>query len=102
MNADSRITETVVYSQQSHLELAMEIEGESISFFRKVSSESGFDYLRFYIDGVQKMSWYGTLDWAQESFPVTQGPHIFKWSYSKDGSVSSGNDCVWLDQIRVE
>ncbi len=71
----------------------------NISFYKKVSSESGYDYLRFYIDGVEKDEWSGSVDWSPETFPVTTGNHIFKWEYSKDGSVSSGSDCAWVDYI---
>lgn len=27
------------------------------------------------------------------------GGHTFRWVYQKDGAQSSGEDCVWLDQI---
>ncbi|MHC4630165.1 MAG: fibronectin type III domain-containing protein [Planctomycetota bacterium] len=71
----------------------------NISFYRKVSSEGGSDYLTFYIDGVQKDEWSGTEDWAEASFPVTAGTRIFKWTYSKDGSDTEGNDSAWIDDI---
>jgi len=71
-----------------------------ISFYKKVSSESGYDKLNFYIDGTLKDTWSGTIDWSQESYPVTTtGLHTFKWVYSKDGSVSNGSDCAWVDYI---
>ncbi len=71
----------------------------TVSFYRKVSSESGYDYLRFYIDGIEQGSWSGTVDWSEVSYAVTNGEHTFKWSYTKDGSVSSGSDCAWVDYI---
>lgn len=71
----------------------------NISFYYKVSSESGWDYLRFYIDDVQKEQWSGSVDWTEASYPVTAGQHTFKWSYEKDGSYSSGSDCGWVDFI---
>jgi len=70
-----------------------------VSFYKKVSSESGYDKLYFYIDGVEKSSWSGEVDWSMESFPVTVGSHIFKWTYKKDGSTNSGSDCAWLDYV---
>ncbi len=70
-----------------------------ISFYKKVSSESGYDYLKFYIDGTEKGSWSGEVDWSQESYSVTTGTHTFKWEYSKDGSVSNGSDCAWVDYV---
>ena len=71
-----------------------------ISFYKKVSSESTYDKLNFYIDGTLKDSWSGTIDWSQESYSInTTGLHTFKWEYSKDGSVSNGDDCAWVDYI---
>jgi len=72
---------------------------DSISFFRKVSSESGYDYLRFYIDNVLQDQWAGELPWTRVSYPVSIGLHTFKWEYMKDSYASSGEDCAWLDFI---
>jgi subtilisin family serine protease len=71
----------------------------NISFWEKISSESGYDYLTFYIDGTSKGSWSGASSWVQQTYAVTTGTHIFTWTYAKDGSVSSGSDCAWLDHI---
>ena len=92
----------ITHNEQSTLQVEIDVDGEYISFFRKVSSESNYDYLRFYIDDVEQNKWSGGLGWSKESFPVTPGPHTFKWSYTKDSSVSAGSDCAWLDQIKVE
>lgn len=89
-------------NQTSSLELEVLVEGTQISFYRKVSSEASFDYLRFYIDGVEQNKWSGSVEWSQVSFPVTAGIHTFKWSYTKDGSVSSGEDSAWIDMIKIE
>ncbi|MEA3478815.1 MAG: T9SS type A sorting domain-containing protein, partial [Bacteroidota bacterium] len=70
-----------------------------ISFWYKVSSESGWDYLRFYIDNNEQTSWSGEIGWTEAEFNVTAGIHTFKWVYDKDGSVSSGGDCGWIDFI---
>jgi len=71
----------------------------SISFWYKVSSESGYDYLRFYIDGVLQGQWSGTTAWTQASYPVSSGTRILKWEYYKDSLYSSGSDCAWIDKI---
>ncbi|MCF8333277.1 MAG: T9SS type A sorting domain-containing protein [Bacteroidales bacterium] len=72
---------------------------DSISFYRKVSSESGYDYLKFYIDGELVDQYSGELEWEKVSYPVMQGEHTFTWSYDKDYTVSSGEDCGWIDFI---
>ena len=71
-----------------------------LSFYKKVSSENNWDWLRFYIDNVQRGEWSGDAAWSQETYAVTTGTHTFKWSYQKDGSVSSGSDCAWVDDIQ--
>jgi hypothetical protein len=72
---------------------------DSISFFRKVSSEPEWDYLAFYIDSIYQDSWSGDVPWGRVSFPVTAGAHSFKWIYSKDIDISNGLDRAWLDNI---
>jgi hypothetical protein len=70
-----------------------------ISFWYMVSSESGWDYLTFYIDNLEMGSWSGEIPWTQATYPLGLGNHTLKWEYSKDFSVSSGSDCTWVDDI---
>lgn len=72
---------------------------DEISFYRKVSSESGYDYLKFYVDDMQLGQWSGEEDWELIIVEIPEGQHTLKWVYSKDGSVSNGNDCAWVDYI---
>lgn len=84
----------------SDLMISLETMGEGeISFYRKVSSEDGWDFLNFFMDGIKLGEWSGEADWEQFSFPVTQGSHILKWTYEKDQNTSNGSDCAWLDNI---
>jgi len=91
---------TISNDQTSNLLITVDVTvDDQISFFRKVSSESGYDYLRFYIDNIQKAEWAGEEGWEEFSYPVTVGEHTFKWEYDKDGSVLNGSDCGWVDNI---
>ncbi|MBI3585179.1 MAG: hypothetical protein HY096_14680 [Nitrospinae bacterium] len=72
----------------------------TLTFYWKVSSESSYDYLRFYIDGVEqsgKIS--GNVDWVQKSYSITSGSHTLKWVYTKDINSISGSDAGWLDKV---
>ena len=90
----------LVIRQTSEMEITLNLmTGGDVSFFRKVSSEATYDFLRFYIDNVEQDSWSGELDWAEAIFPVTSGQHTFKWVYDKDQSVANGSDCGWIDYI---
>lgn len=72
----------------------------TVTFWKKVSSEQSYDFLKFYLNGVLKNQWSGTTDtWSQESFDTTAGMNVFTWQYSKDSMVSSGSDCAWIDDI---
>ncbi|MCB2207005.1 MAG: T9SS type A sorting domain-containing protein [Bacteroidetes bacterium] len=87
-------------NQNSVLELVVDVPMDDVvSFYKKVSSESGYDELRFYIDGSEKGSWDGNVAWSFEEYAITEGEHTLKWEYDKDGSQSSGSDCAWLDYI---
>jgi hypothetical protein len=77
---------------------------DSISFYKKVSCEddpwnNDYDYLVFFIDDVEMGRWDGEVAWSREAYPVTAGEREFKWVYSKDYSVGSGEDCAWIDYI---
>ncbi len=86
-------------SQQSWLTAEVEGPGD-LSFWWKVSSESGYDYLRFHIDDIAQFSLSGTgADWVQKQVALGEGTHTLKWSFTKDGSVSHGEDCGWLDEV---
>ena len=72
---------------------------DSISFYYKVSSENGYDKLHFYIDNQEKNNWSGNVAWAKASYPVSEGRHSYKWTYTKDYSQTSGSDCAWIDFV---
>lgn len=92
----------ITHSQTSQLILNYEVAIEDeISFYRKVSSESNYDYLKFYINNTLAEQWSGTVAWGKVTYPVTAGLKIFKWEYMKDGSLSSGSDCAWIDFIQL-
>jgi hypothetical protein len=75
------------------------LEAGTISFARKVSSESGWDYLRFYINDVEQDEWSGEEDWTEVSYSVQEGDNVFRWAYEKDQIVSDGADAGWVDGI---
>lgn len=72
---------------------------DTLSFYRKISSEPFNDKLKFYIDGALIAQWAGSSDWRRYAYPVLAGPHTFKWSYEKDGMGSAGQDAAWVDFI---
>ena len=89
-----------IASSTSYMQLTVNVPAAGdLTFYYKVSSESNWDKCYFYMDGQEKAVWSGTIDWTMYTQPVTTGTHTFKWSYTKDSSVNSGEDCVWIDDI---
>jgi hypothetical protein len=86
--------------QKSELLIQIEVySSDELSFYRKVSSEEDYDYLRFYLDEAKLAEWAGVLDWEQQTYPIASGTHWLKWAYEKDISTTGGEDAVWLDNI---
>ncbi len=96
----SAVSDDIDDSQSSALEITLDVTtDDSISFYKKVSTEQGWDYFSFYIDNNLQDEWSGEIDWSNEQYAVTAGTHTFKWKYEKDSYVTSGSDCAWLDYI---
>ena len=75
--------------------------GETMSFDWKVSSESNYDFLYFFVNGTQNGSGIsGTTNWATNTYTApSDGTYNFEWRYTKDTSVSSGSDCGYVDNV---
>lgn len=90
----------IVDNQNSGLWLSWDVAfADSISFWYKVSSEVNYDFLRFLINDEEKEKWSGSTEWTFAHYPTEAGTQIFKWQYTKDYSVSNGDDCAKIDFI---
>jgi hypothetical protein len=74
----------------------------TLSFWWRVSSEYGWDYLRFSVDGVEQSKISGNVAWEQKDFTLPDGEHALAWSYTKDESGAYGSDAGWLDCITIQ
>ena len=83
---------------QTWIEASLPVAG-TLTFWWKVSSESGYDFLSFSINGVQQTSISGEVDWQQQVFVLGAGNHQLRWTYSKDYSWGGGEDTAWLDGV---
>ena len=91
-----------VGSSQSIIEITVNyVVAGTISFYSRVSSEGGWDYGSFYIDGSQMVNEGGPSPnaWAIHSFNVSAGSHTFRWVYQKDSSINGGEDRYFIDDI---
>lgn len=72
-----------------------------IKFYKQISSEANYDFLKFYIDGLETSAWSWNVTWSQESYNISNGSHTFRWCYEKDGSVTTAQDRWWVDYIEI-
>lgn len=78
-------------------------ESGTLTFYWKVSSEGGYDFLRFFLNGVEQTGSLarisGEVNWLQKTVTLPSGTNTLEWRYTKDGSVNTGSDAAWIDQI---
>lgn len=70
----------------------------SIEFDWRVSSEAGFDFFGFLIDGVQALADSGELPWAHATFDISAATTV-TFRYAKDGLASVGDDAAYVDNV---
>lgn len=72
-----------------------------LSFYRKVSSENGYDKFFLYVDNDMKDEASGNVDWTYVTTTIPAGTHTIKFSYEKDYSQAQGQDCAWIDNVSL-
>ncbi len=82
--------------------LVADAEAGNLSFDLKTSTEGFWDYFELYVDGVMVYELSGENDWQTITYPLTAGERVIFFVYRKDGSVSSGDDTVWIDNVYYE
>jgi hypothetical protein len=87
-------------SQSSSAQVSVTyVQAGSVAFWHKISSETNYDFGEFYVDDVLQSEWSGAGAWVQFSTNVGVGVHTFRWTYSKDGSLVSGSDAWFVDDV---
>lgn len=78
------------------------IEGIEINFQYRVSGGSG-DGLSFSINGETVLEESTTSGWREYTFETEEaGVYELTWTYTKDGSGSSGEDCAWIRRFNID
>lgn len=88
-------------SSMSSATITVPAGGGTLSFYLRVSSEANYDYLRFYIDGVQQNQWSGTVGWTQQTYTLAAGSRTLRWDYVKDSSNAVSEDAAYVDDISL-
>jgi len=84
-------------SQETRIDLVNPGSG-TLTFYWRVSSESGYDYLQFYINDILQEEISGIGSWIYRTYAISGGDTVY-WIYVKDSSVSEGSDTGWLDSF---
>ena len=89
-------------NDQEESSVSVNVSGPAtLSFWWKVSSEAGYDFLSFSINGITEDSISGEVDWTLKTFNVPEGNHTLSWTYSKDEGLSEGQDTGWIDDFNI-
>jgi Leucine-rich repeat (LRR) protein len=86
-------------SQDSWLETSVTGPGQ-LTFWWKVSSETNYDFLQFYLNGtLQTNPISGEVNWQKQTFNLGNGTQTLAWRYVKDVNNSAGSDAGWLSEV---
>ena len=100
---------SISHNQESSMTLDVsQLPASSGTFRYSVSSEGSFDYLIFCIDNTAcsrysgyTQRWSGTVNNGLQQFTIPATAQTLTWKYTKDGSVNSGSDTAWVDDIII-
>lgn len=99
-------------SSNARIQTTGNFSAGNVTFYTRVSSEAGWDCLRFLVDGVRQNigtscsdsgnpGLAGDLAWQLITVPITAGTHTLQWSYEKDNSALGGLDLAWIDLVSL-
>jgi hypothetical protein len=71
----------------------------TLSFWWRVSSETNYDFMKFYIGTNEQARISGEVDWQQRSYACPPGQHTLWWDFCKDPNVGRGMDAGWVAQV---
>lgn len=103
----SRKSKAITHKETSTMQFTENIPSNyaqtpTLKFDYFVSSEANYDYLEVLVNGVSKLKASGETGWVKD-YTVTLGTgnQTVTFNYVKDGSTSKGQDCAYVDNIRV-
>ncbi len=86
----------------STLDYEIYVDDESsVTFAYRVDGEPG-DQLVFFVDGVQRTAFSGDTGWLTHTEPLTIGPHVLSWRWTRNASGGNGVDRAWIDDVTID
>ena len=98
-NDDAAQSGEITHNQSTYIETTVSGPG-AIDFYWSVSSEAGYDFLSFYVDGalIERIS--GEVYWTQVTHDVAgEGDHTLRWVFNMDVNTDNGVDKGWVDLV---
>jgi fibronectin type 3 domain-containing protein len=99
--AKQLVSGRITHSQESWVETAVTGPGR-LAFYWRTDSQPSWDALEFSVNGVPvsgaRIS--SNPGWIPYTYDVVgEGDTVLRWTYKKNGSVSTGMDCGWLKDV---
>jgi hypothetical protein len=73
----------------------------TLRYWRKVSTEEGFDFLRVRVNGNLVHEVSGLRNWEAASLSLPAGTNKVSWSYEKNERFIFLDDAIWIDEVRM-
>lgn len=71
----------------------------TVTFWRRLSSEPGQDFLRFFLDTTQQFASSGDVDWILSPTYNVSAVSTITFRYSKSAAGSVGDDAAYIDDV---
>jgi subtilisin family serine protease len=88
-------------SQSSVLRLTAAMLAGPGQFAWRASTEAGFDFFSFSLNGVVLTNVSGDTGWQVFTFNVPAGTNTLEWRFTKDAAFSGGLDGVFIDNVEL-
>ena len=76
--------------------------GQVLLFDYRVSSEAGYDFLNFAVNGDTVKSLSGEIEWSTWAYEFTEdGTYEVTFAYVKDAATEEGSDLACVDEVRL-
>lgn len=88
----------ITHNQTTDAIVAVPTGAKTLTFWRLISSESGFDFGEVYLDGVRQLRVSGLGTWTEETFDVSS-ISLVTFRYVKDGNINNNDDAFYIDDL---
>jgi hypothetical protein len=70
----------------------------AVTFDYRLSAGTG-DLLKFFVDGVERLSIGGERPWTSANYPLAAGSHNMEWRFTRSAAAAVGDNAAWIDVI---